>query len=54
VKHAAHAPPGARLIKLADKTVNLRDLAEAPPADWPACAAANTSTGLPAWSGACR
>lgn len=30
-------PPGARLIKLADKTVNLRDLAEATLADWPAC-----------------
>ena len=36
VEHAAHAPPGARLIKLADKTANLRDLAECPPADWPA------------------
>jgi len=35
VAHAAHAPHGARLIKLADKTANLRDLAEFPPADWP-------------------
>lgn len=34
--HAAHLPYGARLIKLADKTANLRDLASAPPADWPA------------------
>lgn len=36
VEHAAHAPRGARLIKLADKTANLRDLAEFPPVDWPA------------------
>lgn len=36
VEHAAHAPRGARLIKLADKTANLRDLSEFPPADWPA------------------
>ena len=36
VEHAAHAPHGARLIKLADKIANLRDLAECPPADWPA------------------
>lgn len=36
VEHAAHAPLGARLIKLADKTANLRDLSEFPPADWPA------------------
>jgi guanosine-3',5'-bis(diphosphate) 3'-pyrophosphohydrolase len=35
VEHAAHAPHGARLIKLADKTANLRDLREFPPVDWP-------------------
>jgi guanosine-3',5'-bis(diphosphate) 3'-pyrophosphohydrolase len=35
VTHAAHAPHGARLIKLADKTANLRDLADFPPTDWP-------------------
>ena len=34
--HAADLPYGARLIKLADKTANLRDLAAIPPADWPA------------------
>lgn len=34
--HAADLPYGARLIKLADKTANLRDLATMPPADWPA------------------
>ncbi len=34
-EHAAHAPHGARLIKLADKTANLRDLSEFPPVDWP-------------------
>ena len=26
---------GAALVKLADKTFNLRDIAAAPPADWP-------------------
>ncbi len=36
VEHAAHVPHGAKLIKLADKTANLRDLADFPPADWPA------------------
>ena len=36
VEHAAHIPHGAKLIKLADKTANLRDLAQFPPADWPA------------------
>lgn len=34
VVHAAHAPHGAKLIKLADKTYNLRDIAAMPPADW--------------------
>ncbi|TWG94582.1 Guanosine polyphosphate pyrophosphohydrolases/synthetases [Luteimonas sp. J16] len=36
VEHARHAPHGARLVKLADKIANLRDLIEFPPADWPA------------------
>ncbi|MEO6103537.1 MAG: HD domain-containing protein [Pseudoxanthomonas sp.] len=36
VEHAAHVPHGAKLIKLADKTANLRDLNDFPPADWPA------------------
>lgn len=36
VEHAAHVPHGAKLIKLADKTANLRDLADFPPADWAA------------------
>jgi GTP diphosphokinase / guanosine-3',5'-bis(diphosphate) 3'-diphosphatase len=34
VEHAAHIPHGARLVKLADKTCNLRDIAASPPADW--------------------
>ena len=34
--HAAELPHGARLIKLADKTANLRDLADSPPASWSA------------------
>lgn len=36
VEHAANASHGARLVKLADKIANLRDLIEFPPADWPA------------------
>lgn len=36
VQHAAHAPHGARLVKLADKTCNLRDLSAMPPAGWDA------------------
>lgn len=35
VEHAPHKSPGAALVKLADKTCNLRDIAAAPPADWP-------------------
>ena len=35
VEHAANASWGARVIKLADKTSNLRSLAASPPADWP-------------------
>ena len=34
VEHAAHASRGAQIIKLADKTSNLRSLASSPPADW--------------------
>jgi len=34
IEHAPHKSPGAALIKLADKTCNLRDVADAPPADW--------------------
>lgn len=34
IEHAAHAPHGAKLVKLADKTANLRDIANSPPADW--------------------
>jgi guanosine-3',5'-bis(diphosphate) 3'-pyrophosphohydrolase len=35
VEHASHLTPKARLIKLADKIANLRDVADSPPADWP-------------------
>lgn len=35
VEHAPHKSRGAALVKLADKTCNLRDIAAAPPADWP-------------------
>lgn len=34
VEHAAHMPHGARLVKLADKIANLRDIVATPPADW--------------------
>ncbi|HEX4199306.1 MAG TPA: HD domain-containing protein [Caulobacteraceae bacterium] len=34
VEHAAHASQAAKLIKLADKTSNLRALLASPPADW--------------------
>ena len=34
IEHAAHASPQAKLIKLADKTCNLRDLAATPPPEW--------------------
>lgn len=35
VEHAGHKSREAALVKLADKTCNLRDIANAPPADWP-------------------
>ncbi len=35
VEHAATLSRGARLVKLADKICNLRDMNTAPPADWP-------------------
>ena len=34
VEHAAHLPPGARLVKLADKIANLRDIANSAPVGW--------------------
>ncbi|WP_024869254.1 HD domain-containing protein [Pseudoxanthomonas suwonensis] len=34
IEHAAHIPEGAKLVKLADKIANLRDIARTPPADW--------------------
>jgi GTP diphosphokinase / guanosine-3',5'-bis(diphosphate) 3'-diphosphatase len=34
VEHAGHASEPARLVKLADKICNLRDVAESPPAGW--------------------
>ncbi|MFG1343587.1 HD domain-containing protein [Xanthobacter autotrophicus DSM 431] len=35
VAHAPHLTPRAKVLKLADKTANLRSLAEDPPEDWP-------------------
>lgn len=34
VEHAAHISPAAKLVKLADKISNLRDMAHDPPAGW--------------------
>jgi GTP diphosphokinase / guanosine-3',5'-bis(diphosphate) 3'-diphosphatase len=34
IEHAAHASTRAKLVKLADKTCNLRDIATTPPAHW--------------------
>ena len=35
VEHAPHLSSRAKAVKLADKICNLRDVADAPPADWP-------------------
>lgn len=35
IERAAHASRGAKLVKLADKICNLRDLTASPPANWP-------------------
>ena len=34
IEHAAHASMEAKLVKLADKICNLRDILSAPPQDW--------------------
>jgi GTP diphosphokinase / guanosine-3',5'-bis(diphosphate) 3'-diphosphatase len=34
VEHAPHLSPSAKLVKLADKICNLRDLVASPPANW--------------------
>jgi guanosine-3',5'-bis(diphosphate) 3'-pyrophosphohydrolase len=34
IEHAAHLSPRAKLVKLADKICNLRDVADRPPAKW--------------------
>jgi len=34
VEHAAHLSRGAKLVKLADKICNVRDIANSPPAGW--------------------
>ena len=35
VEHAPHLSRAARLVKIADKICNVRDMADDPPADWP-------------------
>jgi len=34
IEHAPHLSEGAKLVKLADKISNLRDVAASPPSDW--------------------
>jgi len=34
IEHASHLSHSARLVKLADKTANLRDISLSPPGDW--------------------
>ncbi|MEO8927282.1 MAG: HD domain-containing protein [Caulobacteraceae bacterium] len=36
IEHAGHGSSGAKIIKIADKTSNLRALANSPPVGWPA------------------
>lgn len=36
IEHARHVSPRAKLVKLADKICNLRDIVASPPADWSA------------------
>jgi GTP diphosphokinase / guanosine-3',5'-bis(diphosphate) 3'-diphosphatase len=36
IEHAPHISPEAKLVKLADKICNLRDILASPPADWSA------------------
>ena len=47
IEHAAHASAGAQIIKLEDKTSNLRSLADSPPAGWDAARKAE----YVAWAG---
>ncbi|HUO98729.1 MAG TPA: HD domain-containing protein [Rhizomicrobium sp.] len=35
IEHAPHLSPGAKVIKLADKTANLHSLRKSPPTAWP-------------------
>jgi hypothetical protein len=35
VEHASHISPQAKLVQLAKKICNLRDILDSPPADWP-------------------
>ncbi|MGE0311863.1 MAG: HD domain-containing protein [Lautropia sp.] len=61
VEHAHRMSPGATLVKLADKTCNLRDMSTDPPHDWPLARrreyfdwACRVVAGLPASSAALR
>ncbi|KAB7738418.1 HD domain-containing protein [Parvibaculum sedimenti] len=47
IEHAAHCSPEAKLVKLADKICNLRDMLISPPADW----AVERKAGYFEWAG---
>jgi guanosine-3',5'-bis(diphosphate) 3'-pyrophosphohydrolase len=47
IEHAPHSSPEAKLVKLADKICNLRDLLISPPADW----SINRKVGYFEWAG---
>src|SRR3954463_12188274 len=53
IAHAASASREAKLVKLADKICNLRDVTARPPATGTWSGAANISTGRRRWSIAC-
>jgi hypothetical protein len=44
VEHASQLTPKARLVKLADKIANLRDVADAPPAKWSLVSSVTSAT----------
>jgi len=49
IEHARTASEKARLVKLADKIANLRDIATSPPADWILRVGKNISIGQREW-----
>lgn len=54
IEHAAQLTHGAKVIKLADKTANLRSLDKSPPADWDAARIADYADWALAVADGCR